>query len=151
MITSRTRAFTLLGAAFLVGAVAGGVAMDAYDGKDRDERDFPECDVQHPRVCRWAEELQLSAEQQEDLLQVYRDAEVQMDSIHRSIRTPVDSIYQTVRPRVDSLRGTIRDRVRPLLTPDQRVKYDSVNAVWDENRRKDRERNPNGGPPRGRP
>lgn len=151
MITSRTRAVALLGAVFLVGAVAGGLVTDAFDGKDRDKRDFPECDVQHPRVCRWAEELQLTAEQQQEMLQVYRNAEAQMDSIHRPIRTPIDSIYQSVRPRVDSLRGAIRAMVRPLLTPDQQVKYDSVNTVWDENRRKDRERNPNGGSSRGRP
>lgn len=150
MITSRTRAFTLLVAAFLVGAVAGGVAMDAFEGKGRDDRDRPECDVRHPRVCRWAEELQLTTEQQESLLQVYREAEAKMDSIYRPIHAPVDSIYQTVKPRVDSLRSSIREMVRPLLTPEQREKYDSVNTAWDENRRRDRDRSPTGGPSRER-
>jgi hypothetical protein len=148
MITSRTRAFTLLGAAFLVGLVAGGVAMEAFDGSGKRGRDRPECEVRHPRVCRWAEELQLTTEQQEGLLQVYRDAEARMDSIYRPIHAPVDSIYQTVKPRVDSLRGSIREMVRPLLTPDQRVTYDSVNTAWDENRRRDR--SSTGGPPRDR-
>lgn len=150
MITSRTRAFTLLGAAFLIGLVAGGVGMQAFDGSGKRDRDRPECAVRHGRVCRWAEELQLTTEQQENLLQVYRDAEAKMDSIYRPIHAPVDSIYQTVKPRVDSLRSSIREMVRPLLTPDQRVKYDSVNAAWDENRSRDRERSPNGGPSRDR-
>lgn len=150
MITSRTRAFVLLGAAFLLGLVAGGVGMQALDASGKRDRDRPECAVRHPRVCRWAAELQLTTEQQENLLQVYRDAEAKMDSIYRPIHAPVDSIYQTVKPRVDSLRGSIREMVRPLLTPLQREKYDSVNAAYDENRRRDRERAPTGGPSRDR-
>jgi hypothetical protein len=151
MITSRTRAFTLLAAAFVLGGVAGGIAMRSLGATGERDRDRPECDVRHPRVCRWASELQLTTEQQEGMLQVYRDAEARMDSIYRPIHAPVDSIYQTVKPRVDSLRVSIREMIRPLLTPVQREKYDSVNAAYDENRRRDRERSPNGGPPRGRP
>lgn len=152
--TSTTRAMVLLGAAFLVGLVAGGAAMKAMDKSGGRSGDRRNCEVRHQRVCFWAGELQLTTEQQESMLGVYRQGEASMDSIQRTIRPAMDSLYQTIRPSVDSQRHVIRDLVRPLLTPEQREKYDSVNTAVDEQRRQGRERNNGGAPggaPRGRP
>jgi Spy/CpxP family protein refolding chaperone len=154
--TSTTRAVVLLGAAFLLGLVAGGVAMQVMDktgGRPGNRRD---CEVRHQRVCYWAGELQLTTEQQESMLNVYREGEARMDSLQKTIRPAMDSLYQTIRPGVDSQRHVIRDQIRPLLTPEQRETYDSVNTAMDEQRRQGRERNNGGpggpgGPPRGRP
>ncbi len=157
--TSTTRAVVLLGAAFLLGLVAGGFGMTMRDGRGDRRTDRDRCDVRNRQVCFWAEELQLTTDQQESLLNVYRQGEATMDSVHKTIRPAIDSIYQTIRPRVDSQRLVLRDQVRPLLTPEQRVKYDSTVTAWDEQRRQDRDRGNSGpggpgvpgGPPRGRP
>ena len=76
-----------------------------------------------------------------------------MDSLQGTIRPAMDSLFQTIRPGVDSQRHAIRDLIRPILTPEQREKYDSVNTAMDEQRRQARERGNGGpgGPPRGRP
>ena len=154
--TSKTRAVAVLGAAFLLGAVAGGAAMQLMDRPDGRGGDHRRCEVRHQRVCYWAGELQLTTAQQESMLNVYREGEVRMDSLQRTIRPGMDSLYQLIRPGVDSQRHAIRDQIRPLLTPEQREKYDSVNTAMDEQRRQGRERNSGGpggpgGPPRGRP
>jgi Spy/CpxP family protein refolding chaperone len=154
--TSTTRAMVLLGAAFLIGAVAGGAVIkySAKPGERHDRRG--DCAVRHQRVCMWAGELQLSTDQQERLEAIYRTGEATMDSIQRTIRPAMDTIFQRIRPAVDAQRQAIREQVRPLLTPEQRAKYDSVNTAVDENRRRERDRSPNGpgmpgGPSRGRP
>jgi hypothetical protein len=154
--TSKTRAVVLLGAAFLLGAVAGGFGMTMRDDRDDRRNDRDRCEVRNRSVCFWAEELQLTTEQQESLLTHYREGEVRLDSIHGLIRPQMDSLYQTIRPQVDSHRVTFREGFRPLLTPEQREKYDSATAAMDEQRRQYRERGNGGpagpgGPPRGRP
>lgn len=154
--TSTTRAVVLLGAAFLLGLVAGGGAMRLTDKSGRGPGDRDRCEVRHRQVCFWAEELQLTTEQQERLLAQYREGEVRLDSIHGLIRPQMDSLYQLVRPAVDSQRMVFREQFRPLLTPEQREKYDSTVAAMDEQRRQSRDRNTGepggpGGPPRGRP
>lgn len=151
---SKTRAMVLLGAAFLIGLAAGGAAMRWMGRSDHDRDDRRNCAVRSGRVCMWASVLQLTTEQQEGMLQVYRDNEPRFDSIYRSIRPAVDSLYQGILPAVDAQRHAVRELIRPLLTPEQRAKYDSVNTQDDERRRQGV---PNGGPggpggpPRGRP
>ena len=157
--TSTTRAVVLLGAAFLLGLVAGGGAMMWTDKSGRGPGDRDRCEVRHRLVCFWAEELQLTADQQESLLSVYRTGEATVDSIHKTIRPAMDSLYQLIRPSVDSQRLGLREQVRPLLTPEQREKYDSSVTAWDAQRRQGRDRNNGtpgvpgapGGPSRGRP
>ena len=151
MSTSRTRAFVLLGTAFALGAVAGGAGMTAAKKSDRGRGDANgDCVVKNRRVCYWVGELQLTPEQQEGMLEVYRDGEREMEAIQATIRPAIDSIYQTVRPAVDSQRHSLADRVRPLLTTPQRERYDSIVNAFDELRRNGRDRTPNGQPPRDR-
>src|SRR5690606_40325777 len=102
-------------------------------------------------VCMWADALQLSRDQQEQLVAVYRQGEVAIDSIQRQIRPPIDSIYQTIRPAIDSQRIQLREQVKALLTPEQREKYDSTTTAWDEQRRQNRDRQPGGPGPQGGP
>lgn len=152
--TSKTRAVVLLGASFLLGLVAGGAAMQWTERSDRDHDDRRSCAVRSGRVCMWASVLQLTTEQQEGMLQVYRDNEPRFDSIYRTIRPVVDSMYRGIQPAVDAQRHAVREMIRPLLTPEQRARYDSINTVDDDRRRQGF---PNGGPgmpggpPRGRP
>jgi hypothetical protein len=152
--TSTTRAVVLLGAAFLLGLVTGGTAMRLRDTGDDHRDGRRECAVRSGRVCMWASVLQLTTEQQEAMLQVYRDNEPRFDSIYRTIRPTVDSLYQGILPAVDAQRHAVRDQIRPLLTPEQRARYDSVNTVDDDRRRQGYSNGGPGGPggpPRGRP
>ena len=154
--TSKTRAVVLLGAAFLLGAVAGGFGMKMTGKSGRRDRGPDRCEVRHRMVCGWADALQLTTEQQEAMLAVYRGDEPGLDSIFGQIRPQTDSLYDLIRPAVDSHRMAFREKLRPLLTPEQREKYDSVNTFRDEERRQMRERTAGGpggpgGPPRGRP
>jgi hypothetical protein len=151
MTTSRTRAVVLLGTTFFLGLAVGGVGMAVADKSKEDRAPERICEVRSRQVCFWAEELALSPDQQEQVLQVYRRSETVIDSIHATVRPSMDSVYQTIRPRVDSLRSALREQVRPLLTPTQRETYDSTVQAMDERRRQGRDHGGNGGTPRARP
>jgi hypothetical protein len=141
----------LLGSAFVLGAVAGGAGMTLVKKSGRDRSDTnADCVVRQRRVCYWVGELQLTADQQEQLVEVYRVGEVEMEALQHRIRPAVDSIYQTIRPNVDSLRLSIADRVHPILTTPQRERYDSIVNAFSERRRSGRERNSTGPIPRDR-
>ncbi len=145
MSTSQTRAMVLLGSAFLLGAVAGAAGMTLVKQSSRDRRDANgDCVVRHRRVCYWVGELQLTADQQEQLVEVYRAGEAEMEALQDQIRPAIDSIYQTIRPDVDSLRVGLADRVHPILTTLQRERYDSIVNAFSERRRSGRDRNSTG-------
>jgi len=151
--TSKTRAVVLLGAAFSIGLTVGALAMAVANREQDGRRHDSSCTVRSGRVCFWAGMLQLTSDQQDSLVKIYRSSESATDSIHGTIRPAMDSIYQTIRPRVDSQRTILREEVRSILTPIQREKYDSTTHAYDEERRRGRDGNNkgNGGPPRGRP
>lgn len=141
----------LLGAAFSIGLTVGALAMAVTTRSDDRRRDDSSCTVRSGRVCYWAGVLQLTPDQQESLVRIYRVNEAATDSITHTVRPAIDSIYQTIRSRVDSQRTILRDEVRSVLTPIQREKYDSSTHAYDESRRKGRDRNAQGGPSRDRP
>ncbi len=138
--TSTSRALLLLAVAFVLGLVVGGSVMGLSRDDDRRRGNRGNCEVRSQRVCMWTEVLDLSAEQQEQLVGVYKQGEVAVDSIQRNIRPPIDSIYQTIRPAIDSQRMQLREEVKSILTPEQREKYDSTTTAWDEQRRQNRDR-----------
>jgi hypothetical protein len=141
----------LLGVAFALGAVAGGAGVTYAKKSDRGRGSSNgDCVVRHRRVCYWVGELQLTPEQQESMLGVYRDGEREMEAIQGRIRPAIDSIYQTVRPEVDAQRHSLADRVRPILTTPQRERYDSIVNAFDEQRRRGREHDTTGPAPRDR-
>lgn len=143
----------LLGAAFTIGLTVGALAMAVARRSGDHRRGESSCSVRNRMVCYWTGVLQLTPDQQDTLVTIYRTSEAATDSIHRSVRPAMDSIYQTIRPRVDSQRANLRAEVRSVLTPIQREKYDSSTQAYDEARRRGRERNApgQGGPPRDRP
>lgn len=149
--TPTWRAVLLLAVAFVLGLVVG-ASVSGFTGREEGRRSKSgRCEVRNQRVCMWADALQLSKDQQEQLVAVYRQGEVAIDSIQRQIRPPIDSIYQTIRPAIDSQRIQLREQVKALLTPEQREKYDSTTTAWDEQRRQNRDRQPGGPGPQGGP
>jgi hypothetical protein len=106
--------------------------------------------VRHRQVCFWVGKLQLTADQQERIFEVYRAGEAEMEAVQEQIRPAIDSTYQTIRPIVDSLRLSIIDRVHPILTTPQRERYDSIVNAFSERRRSGRDRNSTGPTPRDR-
>jgi hypothetical protein len=148
---SRSRALLLLGTAFILGGVIGGVVMMTTGQPERTRRgEGRECAVEPRWVCYWERELTLTAEQKDSLVMVYQLGEGEMNAIRGRIRPAMDSLFQTIRPAVDSQRIAHRERVRSLLTQSQRERYDSIVTAYDEQRRSGRERNSTGPNPRDR-
>jgi hypothetical protein len=75
-------------------------------------------------------ELQLSAEQQQQLGVILDETGVEYEAIR-----------ERVRPEYDQVRQRSRDRVRAILTPEQKVKFEELVRQMDEEReRRRRER-----------
>lgn len=155
MITSRTRAVVLLGAAFLLGLTAGGagIAMAARSGKVHLDGRGP--GDRGDSRGGWMSELDLSTEQRDSVQAAYRLRECGMDSVFKRIRPQTDSLYETIRADVEARRELTRNHIRALLAPTQQERYDSIVRSDDENRRRqrdgrpspcDRSTEPSGGP-----
>jgi len=145
MITSRTRAVVLLGAAFALGLAAGGAGMAMATRTGTVEIDRR---GNGGRGAGWMRELQLSDTQRDSVDSLYRQGYKGMDSIVRRIRPQTDSLFATIRPELDARRALTRDEVRKLLTAPQLERYDSMVRASDEQRRRSWDQRGNGGSPR---
>ncbi|MES2304914.1 MAG: hypothetical protein V4558_05380 [Gemmatimonadota bacterium] len=150
---TRTRAMVLLIVAFVAGTVVGVVGLTAAfragkadfiwrgQGGSRGPGGVP------GGYAAWvAKELDASAVQRDSIAAIFKRGTAAMDTIRRSIGPQVDSLFESIRPSVETVRQQSRTEVRALLTPPQQVRYDSMNTAMDENRKKQREQSPRGGP-----
>ena len=142
MTTSRTRAVVLLGVAFLLGAGAGALLLQAPERRG-DVRGGP-----GGRGPDWMRELDLDATQMDSVRAIYSRGECAMDSVRVQLRTPMDSLFELIRPEVEARRTALRQEVRALLSPTQQERYDSMVQHSDSVRRRMREQ-PWGGCRRG--
>lgn len=140
MSTTRTRAQVLLLVAFLAGAAVGvaGLTMAVRSGK----AGFVWRGMGRGQggpgggPAAWiAKELNVSAEQRDSISAIFKRGAAAMDTI-----------FETIRPAVETRRQQSRTEVRAILTPPQQVRYDSMNQAMDENRKKQRDQSPRGGP-----
>jgi hypothetical protein len=155
MITSRSRAMTLLAVAFVVGVVVGGGALsmavragkanwvwqwgrsNGRPGFGGQREDF---------ATRIAHQLKLSDAQKDSIASIYKRAAADMDSINkaslkesRPMWLKIDSLVQPFRASVDSSRAKMRADVRALLEPPKQQSFDSLMKSIDDARRKWRE------------
>jgi hypothetical protein len=107
---SRLGAALLLLAVFLAGAVAGGAWQATHPFGRRMSRG-PEGFVRH-----LADELALTAPQQDSVRAILQRHRPQMDSV-----------WAAVRPRFETLRDSIRSDIARQLTDSQRAKFDELN------------------------
>jgi len=152
LTTSRTRAVTLLITALVVGIIVGGTALTiaVREGK----ADFVFRGLRGPggrgfggrdgggKHTDWlARELNITvgAAAADSINAIYCRRVVGIDSVLASYqernRPLMDSLYEGIRPEIEARRDQSRSGIRALLTPDQRVRYDSMIAVDDSSRR----------------
>ena len=152
MTTSRTRAVTLLITALVVGVIIGGTALTVAvrEGK----ADFVFRGLRGPggrgfggrdgggKHTEWlARELNITVDAAvaDSINAIYCRRVVGIDSVLASYqernRPTMDSLYEGIRPEIEARRDQSRSGIRALLSPDQRVRYDSMIAVDDSSRR----------------
>jgi hypothetical protein len=152
LTTSRTRAVTLLITALVVGIIVGGSALTMAVRKGK--ADFVFRGMRGPggrgnggrdgggKHTEWlARELNITvgAAVADSINAIYCRRVVGIDSVLASYqernRPLMDSLYEGIRPEIEARRDQSRSGIRALLTPDQRVRYDSMIAVDDSSRR----------------
>lgn len=162
MTTSRTRAMTLLAAAFVVGAVVGGGAlgMAVRAGKAnwvwQLGRSGNRPGQREDFATRIARQLKLAPTQKDSIANIYKRALADMDSINQaSFKTSrpmwlkIDSLVQPFRASVDSSRNKMRADIRAVLVGAQQQSFDSLVKATDDARRKWREAQQGDGSGRG--
>lgn len=110
---SRLAALGLLIAAFVLGAIVGGVGVSAAE-----HRGIGGPKHSHGRdgfLARLKDQLELN--------------DTQVDSIRGILdrhRPTMDSMWQEVRPRFDSARTVMRSEIRAQMTPEQQQRYQEL-------------------------
>lgn len=120
MLPSRSHALAVafLATAFFVGGAAGWCLKVWAGARERDNGD-PQA-----MVAYLAQQLGLSAVQQDSIRTVLE---------HR--RLEMDSIWHATRPRIDSLRRTMQGQIEQALTPEQKERFRELVAWHDRQRR----------------
>ena len=157
-MASRTRAMTLLALAFALGLIVGGasLAMAARSGKAtwilRTSRPSGRGGGFGATLARRLH-LDLKPARRDSITLVACRGMAAMDSLRQQLRPSLDSLFQQIRPAIETRRAQTRTEIRALLLPAERERYDSMNRVDDEQRRKMRDQNgsPGGGPCSGIP
>ncbi|MBL9175052.1 MAG: periplasmic heavy metal sensor [Verrucomicrobiales bacterium] len=126
-----------LAATFVVGAVAGG-ALGYGAGRRPVFRPFDRDEMREKMCQRFTTELSLSPEQQKQLDPLMRQGMDEMDQAHREHRA-----------RLKELMKVGRDRMNAILTPEQRVKFDTMERER-ESRMQSKSKGP-GAPPSSSP
>jgi Spy/CpxP family protein refolding chaperone len=130
MMTNR-KAIALLAAVFLLGAAAGvlGTMWATHTGLAASSRGPSKFSRQGAQ--EWlTHELQLTAEQQQ-----------QLGPILDETAAGYEAIRERVRPEYDQVRQQSRDRIRAILTPEQAARFEALVRQIDEERaRRHRER-----------
>jgi Spy/CpxP family protein refolding chaperone len=114
---------------FVIGFVAGALTMNVY----RARRMALSADERRGRFERVMEQLNLSAEQRNQVKAIFDDA-----------RTQLGEMRNESRPRYRALREQTQERLRGVLTPEQWTKFQELTADYKE--RRSRRANRNDGP-----
>ena len=117
---SKTKALSLLVAVFVAGLLLGWVAH-AVSVK---ERLIARQDVE-ALMTRFSKELDLTADQQDSVR-----------AILTRRQTDARAISLEARPRYQALRDRAKMDIERLLTPDQKIRYEALNAKMDEELRR---------------
>jgi Spy/CpxP family protein refolding chaperone len=61
-------------------------------------------------------------------LKLTPDQKAKVDAIFQAGRQQMDQIYAEIRPRLEALRDSTSVQIRQLLTPEQQLKFDKLEA-----------------------
>jgi Spy/CpxP family protein refolding chaperone len=110
--------------AFVLGMLCGGWVARKRTWRRWDPQ------ARHTHLMQqFSSRLDLSAEQQAQIGRI-------LETSHQRLR----SLHEQVRPQFEALRGETSQQIRALLTPDQAVKYDTLEAEFATRRHKRRGR-----------
>jgi hypothetical protein len=105
--------------AFLIGCIAGVVGAGALRHRARRGPDTQRL------LNHLTRQLSLDSKQQQAVKEVLEQGRKDMEGLHR------DTVA-----RMDTIREEVHSRIEPLLTPDQKARFQRIKARWDEKRRK---------------
>jgi Spy/CpxP family protein refolding chaperone len=108
---------------FLLGFAAGALALNAY----RVWRRADAQPTQQDRFRQLSDRLQLSAEQQTQVRQIFDDTRSQLDALHKESE-----------PRVQQIRGQADERLQRSLTPEQWRLFQQMREEWGRRGRRGR-------------
>jgi hypothetical protein len=122
----RGEAAFLVALVFLLGALLGGLGNHLWGervwGKQTISAPSPKGQI----VADLTRELQLTSDQQKQLVAIVDDTKGQWRALQN-----------TIEPQHEKIRQQSRDRIRAILTPDQKPKFEEFMRHLDEQRRKD--------------
>jgi Spy/CpxP family protein refolding chaperone len=125
---TRSEAALLVIVVFFLGALLGGVGNHLWGERVWGGQTLPGHPTRDQMVASLTQNLQLNAEQQQQLGAIIDDTKSQI----RAIYAPVDSQRET-------LRQAGRNRIRAILTPEQKPKFEAFMQHLDEERKKSEE------------
>jgi len=126
--TSATRKAALwVGLVFLLGAALGGMLGYVFAHRVSAAAPAQMTDAQKKaqKVQRLTQELDLSADQQK-----------QLDEIFTRVQAQYKAIHQSTDPQINEARQKGREQIRAILTPEQKPKFEDFLRRLDEERKK---------------
>ncbi|HEV8482998.1 MAG TPA: hypothetical protein VGV87_05520 [Blastocatellia bacterium] len=131
--TSRNKARILVLSVFVIGAAAGALSMNLYQG--RGSRKGPHSNTPVAIVDKMKGRLNLTPDQSENIGAILKDTFNQYDII----RQDADPCFQQIKPRFDAVRQASREKMRAVLTEGQLPEFEKMVRERDAEREKERE------------
>jgi len=122
---TRSEAAVLVIVVFLLGALLGGVATHLWSQRVSGNVIMPGHPTRDQLVSSLTRELQLTAEQQQ-----------QLGVIIDETRAQIQVVYAPADAQREELRQKGRSRIRAILTPEQKPKFEAFMHNLDEERKK---------------
>ena len=122
---TRGEAAVLVIVVFLLGALLGGVGNHVWGDRVWGKQTSPAHPTRDQLVSTLTHELQLNADQQQQLGVIIDDTRAQIHAVY----APADAQRET-------LRQGGRNRIRAILTPEQKPKFEAFMQNLDEQRKK---------------
>ena len=122
----RGEAAVLVLVVFLLGALLGGVGNHVWGERVWGKQTINTQPTRNQLVGDLTRDLQLTADQQQ-----------QLGSIVDDTRSQWRALYTTIEPQHEQIRQQARDRMRAILTPEQKPKFEEFMHRIDVQRQKD--------------
>lgn len=116
----RSQAYLIIVGAFILGVVTGSLLMNLVMANTSTPK-------KATMMEELTEELNLSAEQQRKLDQIFKDSRLQGKEV-----------YKTIQPKMDEIRAQTKVRVKAVLDATQQVRYDAWTLQKDAERKNEK-------------
>ena len=134
--SSRTKARVIVVSVFVIGFVAGALALNLYQRlTSSSNKDIPHNGTEF-LIKRMNDKVGLSVDQQDQIKTILDET----NDKYREIRKDMEPHIKDFEPRFNAVRQESRDRIRALLTPDQLPKYEQMVQDHDKMREQEKER-----------